>query len=284
MQGSLGNAPRSYAGLPGLRISQPNLVGSVRTIVGSPVHSDHFQTELLPVNLNHDKVVRVIAGLGSGLHQVFEAHFARFVRLEVFGQIRLSLVRVRRGAAAPADHVVEPAGLPGCIDVPFDPMLEKMVVSGKDHLQVVRSKQRQVPLPQRRCGRLDFRAAVRTGGDGRMVKEGGQVHISFAIQALQLSFHPFVLPVIGSDVGIEREDKGVAIAERKRWITGETPGVAVRRDQVGIGRKIIRETFFPLRRVRVRRRSARFSTRKNERSCARTRGWGSKRGPRRWWG
>src|SRR5829696_7164820 len=95
------------------------------------------------------------------------------------------------------------------------------------------AEERHIQIPDRR--RLHFdaigslaagtgrrvrrRAAVRTGGERRMVEEGDDVAVAIAVQTIELIAHPGELEGIGGNVRVERDHEHVAEAKRVSWIT-----------------------------------------------------------------
>src|SRR5215468_6421313 len=85
-----------------------------------------------------------------------------------------------------------------------------------------------------------------------MMTVNNHVPVAVAIQPFELRLGPLILFVVSCDVGIERDDKNIAVAEREDRIARQTPRRSFGRDQLGVGRKEVLQPRLPAR-VAVRR-------------------------------
>ncbi len=134
------------------------------------------------------------------------------------------------------------------VGVVLHPMLEQMLVPGKNGANVVGLEQRQVSRSQHE-GRLLRTNAVGAGGERRMVAEEKNVDVALAVKALKLALHPHILFIIVGDVRVQSQNKGISIPKRIGGITGQAAGRAVGRDQRLDGIQVISQSRLALGRV-----------------------------------
>src|SRR4029078_12120577 len=114
------------------------------------------------------------------------------------------------------------------------PMLEHMIVPAKEDFNVMFAEERRVAAANHLCLFLGSCSAVWPGREGRMMRVNNDVGVSLAIQPFELAFGPSQLLLITPDVGIKRNHKRVAIAERKDRIAAQTARRAFLRNQLRI--------------------------------------------------
>src|ERR1041384_8274128 len=129
---------------------------------------------------------------------MLHADFRRGVLLDVLAQVRLAGVAVQWSPATATYDFVD-AVLAARVSVPFDPMLEQVLVSSQHQLDMVLTKKRHVATPQRGGLNLDGRSAVGAGGERGVVTHRDHVHITPAIETLELLADPFILHRVVGD-------------------------------------------------------------------------------------
>ena len=97
-------------------------------------------------------------------------------------------------------------------------MLEQMFVAGEQQPHVVLAEQRHPLGADRRRLVFDLGAAMRAGRERRVMEEHRDVHVPPAIESLELRLDPCELDRVVGDVGVERDEERVAVAERVRRI------------------------------------------------------------------
>src|SRR5215470_8366812 len=85
-----------------------------------------------------------------------------------------------------------------------------------------------------------------------MMTVNNYVPVAVAIQPFELRLGPLILLVVSGDVGIERDDEHIAVAEREDRVARQPPRRSFGRDQLGVGRKEVLQPRLPAR-VVVRR-------------------------------
>src|SRR5258706_15822814 len=99
---------RPYQDRPTLRRAVEE-IDARATIIGreNGTGADHLERQAIAIHLNHDEVVRVVGGGGTGLGHVFERDALRRVGPKIPAGIGLAPVDVHRRAATPADDLVD---------------------------------------------------------------------------------------------------------------------------------------------------------------------------------
>src|SRR5215471_20463779 len=168
--------------------------------------------------------------LGSGLYQMFKLDFARFVCFQIITQVGLAGVGIDGGAATARDDQIH-AMRSARVCVVFNPMLEEMFVPGKNRAHMVGLKERHVASSKFACCRFDMRTPVRAGGEWSLMAKHEDVGVAFAVETFQLTLDPLILLLIPSNIGIERDHKGVSISEGIGRGSGETARRGIGRDE-----------------------------------------------------
>src|SRR5262249_5558170 len=104
------------------------------------------------------------------------------------------------------------------------------------------------PLRADRCRlSLEGCAAMRTGGDWRMMEEDRDVGVAPSVEGRDLRPHPRKLrPVVGN-FRVISDEKRVAVAERVRWVPGEATRRALGWNELRVRCEIISQPAHPPR-------------------------------------
>src|SRR5256885_16988001 len=104
--------------------------------------------------------MRVRSGVDRRTNQMLKANLRRRILLDVLSRLGLAGVAVQRGASATRHNLVD-AMLTARVGIPFDPVLEQVLVTHQQQLDMMLAEERHVPSSQRSGLNLDRRSAVR---------------------------------------------------------------------------------------------------------------------------
>ena len=108
-------------------------------------------------------------------------------------------------------------------------------MSGDGHPDVMPAEEWEVPAAHQFRLPLDFRAAVATRCQHRVVKYGDDVGMPCTIELLELAGHPGELSVVEPDVGIDGEEEVASVSECERRISRQPPVRSVGRPELRHG-------------------------------------------------
>src|SRR4051812_18128675 len=138
----------------------------------------------------HDEVVIWISSRSRRrLDQVLHSNLGCRRSLLIVAQVWLAGPGVDRRAPSSAHDLVDPMSARR-IFVALDPVLEQVLVSRQQQLDVVLPEHRHVSLTNRERFTLDHRPAMWPGRKSRMMEEGDNVDVSPAIQRRELVLDP----------------------------------------------------------------------------------------------
>ena len=130
------------------------MAATVRPEIPAPIDALHINAQVFTVHFDDHKVKGIIPGIHTRFDQMLERQVFRFVRFEVFGEIRLSQIRIEGGTPTSADNLIEAVSFTP-VRVPFHPVLEEMLMPREYCADVVLLKERHVSLPHFDCGNFD---------------------------------------------------------------------------------------------------------------------------------
>jgi len=91
--------------------------------------------------MNHDVVVRVVASLRTRTYQMGDPNRVGRGLLDVCSEVWLPPIPVERCSTPSAHDLIDPPPLAGPILVPFDPVLEDMVVPSEHQIHAMLAEQ-----------------------------------------------------------------------------------------------------------------------------------------------
>src|SRR5262245_39539029 len=142
-----------------LLVNQIRLIAAVWLKIAPPINSDHFQRDSVAVHLYQDVMISALSRFIRRFGDAVESDLLGLAGFDVIARVGVAGVRVKRRAASASNDVIEPV-FARLVFVTLHPMLERVVVAGKDYPDVMLAEHRHVPLPQDGCLRFHLRAAV----------------------------------------------------------------------------------------------------------------------------
>src|SRR6185503_11337288 len=131
----------------------------------------------------------------------------------------------------------------GRVDVMLIPMFKKMFVAGKDRAKMIFTEKGRVDLTELFGRFFDTGAAMRPGGEDRMMTEREKISVTVKVEAFELPDGPIVLDFVPGDVGIKSDKETVAVAKGEGRVILKTAGGPFGRNELSNRSEVVGESF-----------------------------------------